>query len=139
MSEAATMAWQPMGVRPLVDGSSALVADDWMPSPEVEAVPGDEAVPPIVEPEVARRAAVVGLAVAALFGVVSFFSGLVWSPPAEAPSDAVVVVVESGDTLWSVVREAVPAGEIGPLVASLEAERAGAPLRVGDVVVVQPG
>ena len=143
MSEAATMTWRPVGASALVDGSSALVATEWSspraPRPPTEVVAGDDATPPIVEPGVARRAVVVAFAVAAAFGAVSFLSGLVWSPPAEAPADAVVVVVESGDTLWSVAREAVPSGEIAPLVASLEAERGGAPLRVGEVIVVDPG
>ncbi len=140
MSEAAAMTWRPVEARALVDGSSALVAGDWpSPRPPIEVVLGDDATPPIVEPAVARRAVVVALAVAAAFAAVSFLSGLVWSPPAEVPSDAVVVVVESGDTLWSVAREAVPSGEIAPLVAQLDAERGGAPLRIGEVIVVQPG
>ena len=140
MSEAATMTWRPVGASALVDGSSALVATEWSsPRPPTEVVAGDDATPPIVEPGVGRRAVVVAFAVAAAFGAVSFLSGLVWSPPAEAPADAVVVVVESGDTLWSVAREAVPSGEIAPLVASLDAERGGAPLRVGEVIVVDPG
>ncbi|MEM8902519.1 MAG: hypothetical protein AAGF02_02355 [Actinomycetota bacterium] len=140
MSEAATMAWQPAGANLVVDGSSALVATDWTsPRPPVRLLPDRDTTPPIVEPEVARRAAAVALVVGAVFAVVSFFSGLVWSPPAEVPDGAVVVVVEAGDTLWSVARQAVPSGEIAPIVAALEAERGGAPLQVGEAVVVDPG
>ncbi len=140
MSEATTMTWQPVGSNVLVDGSSALVTTEWSsPRPPVRVLPGADRTPPLVEPEVARRAALVAVAVAVLFAAVSFVSGLVWSPPAEVPDGAVVVVVESGDTLWSVAREAVPSGEIAPLVASLDAARDGAPLQVGEVIVVDLG
>lgn len=137
MSEAATMGWRSTGSNVLVDGSSALVATDWpAPRPPMELVPEDRSVPPLVEPEVARRAALVAVAVAAAFAVLSLLSGMVWTAPAEVPDDAVVVVVESGDTLWSVVRDAVPSGEIGSIVAELDAERGGRALQVGEVVVV---
>lgn len=140
MSEAATMDWRSTGSNVLVDGSSALVATDWpAPRPPMELVPDDRSVPPLVEPEVARRAVALAVVVAAAFALVSMLSGLVWTAPAEVPDDAVVVVVEAGDTLWSVVREAVPSGEIGSIVADLDAERGGRALQVGEVVVVDPG
>jgi nucleoid-associated protein YgaU len=63
------------------------------------------------------------------------------SAPASAPvrgPDPIVYVVQPGDTLWSIARQAQPEGDVRPLVARLERANHGARLRVGDRVAL-PG
>lgn len=45
-------------------------------------------------------------------------------------------VVAPGDTLWSIARRAQPAGDVRPLVQSLERSRQGEPLRVGERITL---
>ncbi|MEM9036867.1 MAG: hypothetical protein AAGD18_19895 [Actinomycetota bacterium] len=93
------------------------------------------AVGPIVDRETLRRVVAVAVAVAALVALVSTVSGRVWptEPVATGPA---VQVVEPGDTVWSLVRESYPEGDIGPIVADVLADRAGSPLRVGEVIEI---
>ena len=46
----------------------------------------------------------------------------------------VAVVVESGDTLWSIARRLVPGGDPRPVVDGLAEVRDGAPLQPGETV-----
>lgn len=48
-------------------------------------------------------------------------------------------VVRPGDTLWRLARELQPTGDVRPLVQRLDAQRSGAPLRVGERIVVSAG
>ncbi|HEV7885999.1 MAG TPA: LysM peptidoglycan-binding domain-containing protein [Acidimicrobiales bacterium] len=45
-------------------------------------------------------------------------------------------VVQSGDTLWRIARALQPDGDVRPLVSQLERARHGAPLRVGERIVL---
>jgi hypothetical protein len=44
------------------------------------------------------------------------------------------VIVQPGDTLWTIARRVQPAGDIRPLVSSIEAQRHGRPLQVGETI-----
>ena len=46
------------------------------------------------------------------------------------------VVVQPGDTLWSLARETQPNGDIRPLVAQLARAHGGSALRAGDRIAV---
>jgi hypothetical protein len=46
------------------------------------------------------------------------------------------VIVQPGDTLWSIARRAQPTGDIRPLVSSIEAKRHGRPLQVGETIQI---
>jgi hypothetical protein len=46
------------------------------------------------------------------------------------------VIVQPGDTLWSIARRAQPTGDIRPLVSSIEAKRHGRPLQVGETIEI---
>jgi hypothetical protein len=46
------------------------------------------------------------------------------------------VIVQPGDTLWTIARRAQPAGDIRPLVSTLEAKRHGRPLQVGETIQI---
>ena len=97
---------------------------------------GDEA--PIVDRATVVRAGLVAVLVALVLGVVSFTSAQVW-PTSPVPEGSTVRVVEPGDTMWALVRDVHPEGDIGPIVAELWAERGGAPLRVGEVIDLAAG
>ncbi len=42
------------------------------------------------------------------------------------------VIVQSGDTLWSIARRVQPGGDVRPLVATLSKQRDGRPLQAGE-------
>ena len=46
------------------------------------------------------------------------------------------VIVQPGDTLWSIARRVQPTGDLRPLVASIEAARHDRPLQVGENIVI---
>ncbi|MBA2608929.1 MAG: LysM peptidoglycan-binding domain-containing protein [Actinobacteria bacterium] len=48
----------------------------------------------------------------------------------------VTMIVQPGDTLWTLARRAQPTGDVRPLVQSLEARRHGRMLMVGERVTV---
>jgi hypothetical protein len=58
--------------------------------------------------------------------------------PAPSQSGPTTVVVEPGDTLWSLVERAHPGDDPRPLVDALHQARGRAPLAVGETVVI-PG
>jgi hypothetical protein len=49
------------------------------------------------------------------------------------------VIVQPGDTLWSLARRAQPTGDVRPLVAALDAARHGRMLEVGESIDLPPG
>lgn len=51
-------------------------------------------------------------------------------------SSAVVVVVQPGETLWSVARALQPSGDVRPLVARLSRANGGSGVRAGDRLTV---
>ncbi len=57
-------------------------------------------------------------------------------PTGNVPAGASVVIVQPGDTLWSLAREVQPDGDIRPLVAQLSRAHGGSALRAGDRIVV---
>ncbi len=57
-------------------------------------------------------------------------------PTVDAPADAPVVIVQPGDTLWSLAREVQPDGDIRPLVAQLSRSHGGSSLRAGERIVL---
>jgi nucleoid-associated protein YgaU len=44
------------------------------------------------------------------------------------------VIVQPGDTLWTIARRVQPTGDIRPLVSSIDAQRHGRPLQVGETI-----
>jgi LysM repeat protein len=46
------------------------------------------------------------------------------------------VIVQPGDTLWSIARRVQPAGDLRPLVDKLDAQRHGRALQVGETIVL---
>ncbi|MBW3650301.1 MAG: hypothetical protein KY458_07015 [Actinobacteria bacterium] len=48
-------------------------------------------------------------------------------------------VVAPGETLWSIVRQLQPVGDIRPLVDSIAARRGGRPLQVGERIELPAG
>ncbi|HVM02376.1 MAG TPA: LysM domain-containing protein [Acidimicrobiales bacterium] len=56
-----------------------------------------------------------------------------------APVAETSYVVRPGDTLWGIARAAQPSGDVRPLVQWLARQRGGAPLRVGERLVLPPG
>ena len=59
-------------------------------------------------------------------------------PAGDAQVGGSVVIVQPGDTLWSLAREAQPEGDIRPLVAQLRRAHGGSSLRAGERLVL-PG
>jgi hypothetical protein len=57
-------------------------------------------------------------------------------PSRAVPVDAIVRIVQPGETVWSIARSIQPKGEVRPLVDRLEREVQGRPLQVGDRLVV---
>ncbi len=47
-----------------------------------------------------------------------------------------VYVVQPGDTLWEIARALQPKGDVRPLVGKLAQQRGGAPLQVGERIVL---
>lgn len=52
--------------------------------------------------------------------------------PAGSVSSAVVVIVQPGETLWSVARALQPSGDVRPLVSRLTRDHGGSGVRAGD-------
>src|SRR5262245_2232526 len=46
------------------------------------------------------------------------------------------VIVQPGDTLWSIARRVQPTGDVRPLVDKLDAQRHGRALQVGETIVL---
>jgi hypothetical protein len=46
------------------------------------------------------------------------------------------VIVQPGDTLWSIARRVQPTGDVRPLVSRLDALRDGRPLQAGETIVI---
>ena len=64
-------------------------------------------------------------------------AGEATAPPGRvAPVSVRTHVVQPGDTLWGIARQAQPEGDVRPLVDRLAASRRGQPLRVGERVVL---
>jgi LysM repeat protein len=82
-----------------------------------------------------RLIALSGLAVFGAVALSTRFADADTSAPAGAPTQAaaaVVVVVQPGDTLWSVARALQPAGDVRPLVARLSRANGGSSVSAGD-------
>ena len=46
------------------------------------------------------------------------------------------IIVQPGDTLWSIARRAQPTGDVRPLVSQLNAHRDGRPLQAGETIIL---
>lgn len=95
-----------------------------------------------------RRRAVTALAATVLLGAGAAVGGLgrvPLTPPEPAPAERFLPVAERsyvvrpGDTVWHIARALQPAGDVRPLVHELAGRRGGAPLRVGERLVLPPG
>jgi len=116
-------------------------------------VPGCGRVAPARRPGAAqfrRRRVAVAFAFAALVLVgggaaVGELGGAPLTSPGQAPAARLVAVAETsyvvrpGDTLWEIARALQPSGDVRPLVQQLARQRGGAPLRVGERLVLPPG
>lgn len=124
--------------------SAALLSSAQRPSLAVRR--GPVVVPPAVStrptgPYLRRRIGVAGAAVVlAVVGVgvssARFADAGQARPASEAPVGASVVIVQPGDTLWSLAREVQPDGDIRPLVAQLSRAHGGSSLRAGERIAV---
>lgn len=109
------------------------------PLPAPQLVDGTWLTPAAVLGMVATVVAAVALALAVSLGV---FAGLVPGPSVGATSTpavaggGVAVVVEPGDSYWSIARELQPTGDVRPLVHRLQLLNGGAALRPGMEVVL---
>ena len=57
-------------------------------------------------------------------------------PVGDGPVGASVVIVQPGDTLWSLARQVQPDGDIRPLVAQFSRAHGGSSLSAGERIVV---
>ena len=57
-------------------------------------------------------------------------------PAGTAPVSTSFVIVQPGDTLWSLAREVQPDGDIRPLVAQLSRAHGGSSLRAGERIAL---
>ena len=57
-------------------------------------------------------------------------------PAGDVAVGGAVVIVQPGDTLWSLAREVQPDGDVRPLVAQLSRAHGGSSLRAGKRIVV---
>ena len=57
-------------------------------------------------------------------------------PAVDIPAGVSFVIVQPGDTFWSLAREVQPEGDIRPLVAQLSRAHGGSSLRAGERVVL---
>ncbi|MEO9223955.1 MAG: LysM domain-containing protein [Acidimicrobiales bacterium] len=86
-----------------------------------------------------RRRAMVATVVAALaFVAVVLAMRITAAPSSPRPIASQVVVVQPGDTLWSIAGRFQNGGDIRPLVDRLEAEHGPGALRIGERLAV-PG
>lgn len=106
------------------------------PVPSAVVVP----VEPLFSPAAmaAMVAAVVITIVLALGIGAGAFSGLVPTPGSEpiAAVDGRVLVVEPGDSVWSIARSIQPEGDLRPLVHRIVQANGSAPLQPGQQIVV---
>ncbi len=63
-------------------------------------------------------------------------SAAVVSAPTLSPVALQSVVVRPGDTLWSIASRAQPGADVRPLVSQLSEARNGAPLQVGERIIL---
>jgi hypothetical protein len=59
--------------------------------------------------------------------------------PQRAPVSVVIVIAQSGDSLWSIARSVQPTGDVRPLVDAMVSMRGTASVFVGDTVAVPFG
>ena len=95
-----------------------------------------------------RRRAAVALVAPVLLGAavgLGGLGGMSLTPPEPAPAVGLLRVAETsyvvrpGDTLWHIARALQPTGDVRPLVQRLDTARHGAPLQVGERLVLPPG
>ena len=94
-----------------------------------------------VSPEVyrRRRLAVVAVVVGLVLGLASFGRQADATPTADArAAEAVLVVVQPGDTLWTIAESLVDGADPRPLVAELSEIAGGASIQPGQLLRV-PG
>ena len=96
---------------------------------------------PTMSPEVyrRRRLAVVAVIVGLVLGLASFGrqADATRTPEAQA-AEAVLVVVQPGDTLWEIARSLTPEGDPRPLVEELSELAGGGTLQPGQLLTI-PG
>lgn len=91
-----------------------------------------------------RRRVLVGIAavvmaiVAVSFASTQFADAGQGIPPVSDGGSTSVVIVQPGDTLWSLARDVQPDGDVRPLVAQLARSHGGSSLRAGDRIAL-PG
>ncbi len=130
----------------------ALAFVDTHPRPALRLLPGGLGARP--SPAVYRRRRVVALVLAVAFVVVAMaglqallrplagagggrpLSATEGSAPVTAGHES--VLVQPGDTLWTIARELRPTGDLRPVVDDLTALNGGASLEAGQVIVL-PG
>lgn len=94
-----------------------------------------------VGPEVYRRRRLAAVAIVAglVLGLASFGRQADATPTAEAQAaDAVLVVVQPGDTLWTIAESLVEGADPRPLVAELSEIAGGASIQPGQLLRI-PG
>jgi hypothetical protein len=147
--------WWGTGVRvtpPEEDVPMVAVLSDPTPRPVLRVLPGRRSAGPL--PAVLRRRRLVALTLAVAFVVVAtLWVGAALRPPARvvgggsltpsggpppAASGAATVLVQPGDTLWTIARDLRPRGDLRPVVDELVALNGGAALQAGQVLVL-PG
>jgi nucleoid-associated protein YgaU len=97
------------------------------------------AVAPALQPWMVVVAAVVAIVLAVAIGR-GAFAALAPAPPSARPAAAAAgsptVVVQAGDTMWSIARRLQPTGDVRALVDRLVAANGSASLQAGDRLVV---
>ena len=79
-------------------------------------------------------APVVKTAAVELFGAQTESSGIVEMAASETSMISDFVIVQSGQTLWSIARSIQPTGDLRPLVAKIKQINGGAALRIGQAI-----
>ncbi len=83
-----------------------------------------------------RRLVVLALALGMILGLLSFGRQADASPDPVAAAEATVVVVQPGDTLWTIARTLQPEGDHRALVSTLSDLTDGAVLQPGQRIIV---
>lgn len=111
--------------------------------PDLRLIPGGRGARPVpVRPNAVAILAAVAVLIALLIGTVAVGRGaLAGLAPAPATATAPAasgrtVVVEPGDTVWSIARRLQPSGDVRPLVDRLVAANGGTAIAAGDRLVV---
>jgi hypothetical protein len=108
-----------------------------IPAPTGANAPTERSVGP--ETYRRRRLAVVAVVVGLLLGLASFGRQADATPTAEAEAaEAVLVVVQPGDTLWTIAQTLAPERDVRPLVSELTEIAGGASIQPGQLLRV-PG